>query len=191
MIGRDYLRLCYISTLASEPNIRFDQRRVAGFTKGERTMTQKAFQDYYPEEFAHCFGCGPLNDKGLKIKSYWEGEESVCHYQTPEYYSGGFPSNVYGGFIASLIDCHSSATASAASHREQGFSLEDKPLSRFVTASLKVDYLKPTPIDSIIELRSQVMEIKGRKVTISTVLSAGGEIRAKGHAVMVRIPEDV
>jgi acyl-coenzyme A thioesterase PaaI-like protein len=152
-------------------------------------VSDKAFQDYYPEEFAHCFGCGPLNEHGLKIKSRWEGEESVCRYEPASYYSGGFPDSVYGGFLASLIDCHSSATASAAHQREQGYSMEEKPFSRFVTASLKVDYLKPTPISTVLELRSTILEIKGRKIIVSTRLMANGNVCVKGEAVMVRIPE--
>ncbi len=153
-------------------------------------MTAKAFQDCYPEVFAHCFGCGRLNEHGLKIKSYWEGEETVCRYEPQPHYTGGFPGFVYGGFIASLIDCHSSATASAANSREQGFSLDDRPLSRFVTASLKVDFVRPTPMNKVLELRSRVMEIKDRKIIVSTTLSVDGDMCAKGEAVMVHIPED-
>ena len=152
-------------------------------------MMVKAFQDYYPDEFAHCFGCGRLNQEGLQIKSYWDGEESVCHYTPKPFYTGGFPGYVYGGFIASLIDCHGAATASAAKLRAEGFSLDDRPISRFVSASLKVDYLKPTPIGKVLELRGRVKEIKGRKVTVSVTLSAEGEIRAKGEVLLVQIPE--
>ena len=153
-------------------------------------MTVKAIQDFYPDEFAHCYGCGRLNKDGLHIKSRWDGEESVCQYTPMPYYTGGFPGNVYGGFIASLIDCHGAATASAAKLREEGFSLDDHPLSRFVSASLKVDFLKPTPMGAILEVRGRVKEIKGRKVTISVTVSAEGEIRAKGEVVMVQLPED-
>ena len=152
-------------------------------------MMVKAFQDYYPDEFAHCFGCGRLNQEGLQIKSYWDGEDSVCHYMPKPFYTGGFPGYVYGGFIASLIDCHGAATASAAKLRAEGFSLDDRPISRFVSASLKVDYLKPTPIGKVLELRGRVKEIKGRKVTVSVTLSAEGEIRAKGEVLLVQIPE--
>ena len=152
-------------------------------------MMVKAFQDYYPDEFAHCFGCGRLNQEGLQIKSYWDGEESVCHYMPKPFYTGGFPGYVYGGFIASLIDCHGAATASAAKLRAEGFSLDDRPISRFVSASLKVDYLKPTPIGKVLELRGRVKEIKGRKVTVTVTLSAEGEIRAKGEVLLVQIPE--
>lgn len=153
-------------------------------------MTSKAFQDYYPDEFAHCYGCGRLNEEGLQIKSYWDGEESVCLYTPKPFYTGGFPGYFYGGLISSLIDCHSAATASAAKLRAEGFSLEDKPLSRFVTASLKIDFLKPTPMGTAIELRGRVLEIKGRKIIVSTTLSSEGEIRAKGEAVMVQLPEN-
>ena len=152
-------------------------------------MTLRAFQDYYPDEFAHCFGCGRLNKEGLQIKSLWDGEESVCHYTPKPFYTGGFPGYVYGGFIASLIDCHGAATASAAKLREEGFSPDDRPISRFVSASLKVDYLKPTPMGPVLEIRGRVKEIKGRKVTVSVTLSAEGEIRAKGEVVMVQLPE--
>lgn len=76
-------------------------------------MTQKAFQDYYPDDLSHCYGCGRLNDHGMKIKSYWDGEESVCIHQPKSYYTA-VPGFAYGGLIASLIDCHSTGTAAAA-----------------------------------------------------------------------------
>jgi len=158
--------------------------------KKEYPMAVKVVQDFYLDEFAHCYGCGRLNKDGLHIKSCWDGEESVCQYTPMPYYTGGFPGYVYGGFIASLIDCHGAATASAAKLKEEGFSLDERPLSRFVSASLKVDYLKPTPMGTVLELRGKVKEIKGRKVTISVTLSAEGEIRAKGEVVMVQLPED-
>ena len=143
-------------------------------------MTNGAFQDYYPDAFAHCFGCGRLNKDGLQIKSYWDGEESVCHYT---------PKPFYGGFIASLMDCHGAATVSAAKLRADGYSLDDRPISRFVSGSIKVDYLKPTPMGPVLEIRGRFKEIKGRKVTVSVTLSAEGEIRAKGEVLLVQIPE--
>lgn len=149
----------------------------------------KAIQDYYPDEFAHCYGCGRLNKDGLHLKSYWDSDESVCHFTPDHCYSGGFPGNVYGGFIASLIDCHSAGTASAAKLKAEGFSPGDHPPPRFVSASLKVDYLKPTPMGKVLELRGKIKEIKGRKVVVSVTLSAEGEIRAKGESVLVVIPE--
>jgi acyl-coenzyme A thioesterase PaaI-like protein len=152
-------------------------------------MAQTAFQDYYPEAFAQCYGCGRLNEHGLQIKSYWDGDESVCTFQ-PQPYHTAIPGYVYGGLIASLIDCHSTGTAAAAAYRAQGRAMDTDPPLRFVTASLHVDYLRPTPIVGPLELRSQVREVKGRKVVVATALSAGGQVCARGEVVAVQIPED-
>jgi acyl-coenzyme A thioesterase PaaI-like protein len=152
-------------------------------------VENKAFQDYYPDEFAHCYGCGRSNPEGLQIKSYWDGEESVCHYTPKPYYSGGVPGYAYGGLIASLIDCQGAAAASAAKLREEGYSLGERPLSRFVAASLKVDYLKPTPLGTTLELRGRIIEIKGRKVIVSVTLSAEGKVCAKGEEILVQLKD--
>ena len=108
-------------------------------------MTEKAFQEYYSEEFSHCYGCGRKNEHGHQIKSYWDGEESVAVFQ-PEPYHIAIPGFVYGGLIASLMDCHGTGTAAAATYREQGRAMDTEPPLRFVTASLKVDFLAPTPL---------------------------------------------
>jgi acyl-coenzyme A thioesterase PaaI-like protein len=151
-------------------------------------MTDKAFQDYYPDEVAHCYGCGRLNEHGLQIKSYWDGDEAVCTF-TPRPYHTAIPGYVYGGLIASLIDCHSTGTAAAAMYRAEGRAMDTRPALRFVTGSLHVDYLKPTPIEGPLELRARVKEIKGRKVVVSTDLLAQGQVCARGEAVCVLIPE--
>lgn len=87
------------------------------------------------------------------------------------------------------MDCHGAATASVAKLSAEGLTLNDRPISRFVSASLKVDYLKPTPTGTVLEVRGKVKEIKGRKVTVSVTLSAEGEIRARGEVLLVQIPE--
>lgn len=152
------------------------------------TEQTQAFQDYYPDDYSHCYGCGNLNPAGLHIKSYWQGEKSVCRFDPQAHHTGGFPDYVYGGLIASLIDCHSAATASAARCRQAGVELGEAPLPRHVTAALKVDYLKPTPVETL-TLVSRIQEITAKKVVVVTELSAGGSIRARGEAVMVLIPE--
>ncbi len=147
-------------------------------------MSGKAFQDQYSEDYANCYGCGRNNEHGLHLKSYWDGDESVCRY-TPELkYSGGFPNFVYGGMIASLMDCHGAGTAAAAKAKESG-----QPISRFVTASIKIDYQKPTPLGVELEVRGKVVEIKGRKVIVDLQLLAETTVRATGTVVMVEIPE--
>lgn len=152
-------------------------------------MTQ-AFQDYYPDQLAHCYGCGRLNELGLQIKSYWEGEESICHFQ-PKPHHTAIPGFVYGGLIASLIDCHSTGTAAAAAYRAAGRAMDTDPPFRYLTASLHVDYVRPTPIEAVLEVRAQVKELKGRKVIITATLSANGEVCAKGEVVCVQMPESL
>ncbi|MBN2044928.1 MAG: PaaI family thioesterase [Anaerolineales bacterium] len=151
-------------------------------------MDQKAFQDYYPDELSYCYGCGRLNDHGLQIKSYWDGEESVAFY-TPLPQHMAIPGYVYGGLIASLIDCHSTGTAAAAAYRREGRGMDTQPPFRFVTASLQVDYLRPTPLGVRLEVRGKVDEIKERKVVVSSTLLANGEVCAKGNVVAVKMPE--
>lgn len=153
-------------------------------------MTQKAFQDYYPDDLSHCYGCGSLNEKGLQIKSFWDGEESVCTY-TPRDYHTAIPGFVYGGLIASLIDCHSTGTASAAKYRAEGREMGSDPPLRFVTASLHVDYLLPTPIGVPLEVRGKVKMIKGRRVVVETRLLAEGKVCAQGEVVVVQMPENM
>ena len=153
-------------------------------------MTQKAFQDYYPDDLSHCYGCGSLNEKGLQIKSFWDGEESVCTY-TPRDYHTAIPGFVYGGLIASLIDCHSTGTASAAKYRAEGREMGSDPPLRFVTASLHVDYLLPTPIGVPLEVRGKVKMIKGRRVVVEARLLAEGKVCAQGEVVVVQMPENM
>jgi acyl-coenzyme A thioesterase PaaI-like protein len=153
-------------------------------------MAPKAFQDYYPEQLSYCYGCGRLNEHGLQIKSYWDGDETVCEFQ-PRPYHTAIPGYVYGGLIASLIDCHSTGTAAAAAYRAEGRSMDTEPAFRFLTASLHVDYLKPTPLDGPLEVRGHVKEIKGRKVVVATTLSANGVVCAKGEVVAVQVPDSL
>lgn len=148
-----------------------------------------AIQDLYPENVAHCYGCGRLNEHGLQVKSYADGDETVCHF-VPRPYHTAIPGYVYGGLIASLIDCHATGTAAIAAHRAEGRQPEPGSALRFVTASLKVDFLKPTPLGPVLELRGRAREVKGRKVLLDITLSAEGQVCARGEIVCVRMPED-
>ena len=150
-------------------------------------MKKRAFQDYYPDDFSHCYGCGRLNEHGLQIKSYWDGEETIAIFQ-PESHHIAIPGYVYGGLIASLIDCHGTGTASAASYRKEGREMGTDPPLRFVTASLHVDYLRPTPLGIPLEIRGKVKELKGRKVVVGATVSAEGEVCARGQVVAVKMP---
>ena len=147
-----------------------------------------ALQDHYPDDFAWCYGCGRLNAHGLHIRSRWEGDETVCTF-VPRPEHTAIPGYVYGGLIASLIDCHSTGTAAAAAQRARGGTPETAEMPRFVTGSLHVEYLRPTPLGPALEIRGVIKEIKGRKVVVSSTLSAGGVACARGEVVAVEIPE--
>jgi acyl-coenzyme A thioesterase PaaI-like protein len=153
-------------------------------------MGRKAFQDFYPDELSWCYGCGRLNEHGLKIKSYWDGEETVAFY-TPAPYHIAIPGYVYGGLIASLIDCHGTGTAAAAVSRIEGREIDSEPLVRFVTASIHVDYLRPARLGLPLEVRGNVKEVKGRKVVVNARVIVEGEVCARGEVVAVRMPENM
>lgn len=151
-------------------------------------MSPKAFQDYYPDHLSYCYGCGRLNEHGLQIKSYWDGDETVCTF-TPRPYHIAIPGYVYGGLIASLIDCHCTGTAAAAAYRAARREMDTEPPFRFVTAALHVNYLRPTPLGVPLEIRARVTELKGRKVVMQATLSAEGQVCAQGEVVAVQMPE--
>jgi acyl-coenzyme A thioesterase PaaI-like protein len=148
----------------------------------------KPIQDYYPDQLSYCYGCGRLNEHGHQIKSYWDGDETIAHF-TPKPYHTAIPGYVYGGLIASLIDCHGTGSAALASYRNEGREPGTEPPFRFVTASLQVDYLAPTPLGPELELRGKIAEIKGKKVITEITLSANGEITARGKVIAVQMPE--
>jgi len=151
-------------------------------------MAQPAIQDLYPDELSYCYGCGRLNEHGLHIRSYWEGDETVATFQ-PQPYHIAVPGYVYGGLIASLLDCHATGTAAAAAYRAAGREMGTLPALRYVTASLQVDYLRPTPLGVPLEVRGRVLEISGRKVVVRATLSAEGQVCAQGQIVAVQMPE--
>jgi len=149
-----------------------------------------AVQDYYPKDVAHCFGCGRLNKAGHQLKTVWEGDEMVSRF-VPKLQHTAVPGYVYGGLIASLLDCHGTGGAAAAALRREGRTIGDGEAPRFVTASLQVDFLKPTPLGPELEIRSSIVEITDRKVVLDETLSADGVVTARGTVVAVRMPESM
>ncbi|GEO80648.1 PaaI family thioesterase [Pararhodospirillum oryzae] len=150
-------------------------------------LTDHAFQDTYPEELSHCYGCGSSNPHGLHLRSTWDGDETVATF-TPQPYHTALPGFVYGGLIASLIDCHGTGSASAAAYRAEGRAPGSDPALRFVTASLHVDFLRPTPLGPPLTVRGRIEEVKERKVVVSLSVAAGDQICATGRVVAVRLP---
>ncbi len=154
-----------------------------------KTTNNEAFQDYYPDDYSHCYGCGRLNEHGHQIKSYWDGNESICHFLPKEYHTGGKKDILYGGLVASLMDCHGAGTAAAAKVKDQGIEIKKGEMPRFVTASLKVDYLAPTPVNTELELRGKIKDISGRKVIVKVTLIAEQKVRAIGKLLFIQLKE--
>jgi acyl-coenzyme A thioesterase PaaI-like protein len=154
-------------------------------------MVEKAFQDYYPDQWSYCYGCGRLNKHGLQIKSFWDETTGETYATfTPKPHHIAIPGYVYGGLIASLIDCHGTGSAAAAAYKAANRAMDDNgPPLRFVTASLHVDYLQPTPLGVPLHLRGIIKENKGRKVVIEINLSAEGQVTARGKVVAVQVPD--
>jgi acyl-coenzyme A thioesterase PaaI-like protein len=148
-------------------------------------MSEIAFQDQGTVH--HCYGCGADNDKGLRIKSFWDGDEAVANWRPEPHHCGGTRQTLNGGIIASLIDCHSLNLAIARAYRAEQRPIGSAPRIGYVTANMNVSYLKPTPIDRPIELRARVIKLDGRKAWVNCTLSAGGEVRATGEVLGIRV----
>ncbi|MGB2713616.1 MAG: PaaI family thioesterase [Vicinamibacterales bacterium] len=147
-----------------------------------------AVQDFYPDDYSHCYGCGRLNSAGLHVRTLWDGDRTVARFRPrPEHIA--FPGFVYGGLIASLIDCHGIGTAAAFVERAAGRKIGEVPSPRFVTASLNVDFLRPTPHGPELELHARATEIGLRKVTLDVEVSVDGVVTARGMVIAVRMPD--
>lgn len=146
----------------------------------------KAIQDQMPDN--NCYGCGPDNPKGMHIKSYWDGDESVCRYMPRPEQCAGPLQYVYGGTIASLIDCHCVGTATGNYYLKEGREVGEAPEIWCVTGQLTVNYLAPTPIDKEIELRATIEECAEKKTIVKCRVYSDGIQVASGEVVAVRVP---
>lgn len=149
-------------------------------------MTGKAIQDFYNEDTAICYGCGRNNPEGLHVRTIWDGRQGVFRF-TPRPYHTAFPGVVYGGLIASLIDCHCTGTAIAAAYDAAGRAPGSKPEITFVTGNLNVSYLVPAPIDRELVLRSRIKEMGPKKAVVSCSLFSDETECARGEVVAVRV----
>lgn len=147
-----------------------------------------AIQDEYGKDFAWCYGCGRLNEDGLRLRTGWDGEDTVTFYE-PRKEHTAIPGFVYGGLLASLVDCHGTGSASLALHRKNGHepgSGEEPP--RFVTGSLHVDFLKPTPQGKTLKAVGKVEEIHPKKFKVNVEVFAEDVKVANGEVIAVLMP---
>jgi acyl-coenzyme A thioesterase PaaI-like protein len=149
-------------------------------------MIIEAIQDFYPDDIAVCYGCGKNNAHGLHIRTAWDGKEGTFKFK-PEPYHTAFPGVVYGGLIASLIDCHSIGTAIAASYQAEDRAPGTEPEIMYVTGKLNVSFVKPTPTGKELLLKAQVKELTEKKAIVTCSMYVEGEICAQGEVVTVRV----
>lgn len=159
-------------------------------------MDDRPVQDFYPEEWSHCYGCGRLNERGLHVQTCWldDREGTTLSRFTPEAHQVAIPGFVYGGLLASLIDCHGIGTAALAAYRAEKRPLGSVPALRFVTGSLHVDYLRPTPLTTL-NLIGRIVETASRdgrvyKVAVDVDVLAGDRECVRGHVVGILAPKE-
>jgi acyl-coenzyme A thioesterase PaaI-like protein len=148
-------------------------------------MHSQYFQDHIPHN--HCYGCGATNEQGLKLKSCWEGDAAVAIYTPQPWQAAGPEQFLNGGIIATIIDCHCICTAIAGCYRREQRAIGSEPNIWCVTASLKVDYLKPVPIDRPVTLRASIVESSGKKTRLVCSLLSGEQERARGEVLAIRV----
>ena len=151
-----------------------------------------AIQDRYGERFQHCWGCGPKNDLGLHLKTYpsIDGNSCISRIKLENAYTGGVPSNVFGGMIATIFDCHGTASAAWFAHHQKGLELtESTVIGRFITARLEIDYLSPSPIEDEIVVTSTLEELGERKAIIAMEMTVATKVRAKAKMVAVAVKD--
>jgi acyl-coenzyme A thioesterase PaaI-like protein len=143
----------------------------------------QSLQDTYAPH-TRCFGCGPSNEKGLRIKSFPQGDECVAEFR-PEPHHEAFPGVVNGGILGALLDCHSNWTACWALMRASG---ADKPPVT-VTADFHVVLKRPTPMDAVLKLRGKVKEQAQDRCVIEASVEANGKITATCTGTFVAVKE--
>lgn len=146
-------------------------------------MERQSLQDRYaPGD--RCFGCGPSNAKGLRIKSFVEGDEVVCDW-TPEPHHLAFEGILNGGICGAVLDCHSNWTAALELMRRSG--APAPPCT--VTADFHVKLKRPTPMDAPLRLRAHVVECAGDRAVVEATLETGGRVTATCRGTFVAVRE--
>jgi acyl-coenzyme A thioesterase PaaI-like protein len=131
-----------------------------------------------------CFGCGPANDKGLRIRSFPQGEEFVADW-TPEPHHQAFDGILNGGICGALLDCHSNWTAAYHLMKKRG---EDTPPCT-VTADFHVTLKRPTPMNAPVHLRARVVESTDDRAVIEATLESGGKVTATCRGTFVAVKD--
>jgi len=145
-------------------------------------MSEPSVQERYAPKNA-CFGCGPANPKGLRIRSFPRGDELVCEW-TPEPHHQAFEGVLNGGIIGTLLDCHSNWAA--IMHLMQAKNLDRAPCC--VTADFHVKLRRPTPLAPLIVV-AKVAESEGDRAIVEARIEAGGKVTATCTGTFVAVGE--
>ncbi len=149
-------------------------------------MEEQPFQDQIPDNF--CYGCGPGNEQGLRIKSFWDGEVSLSTFVPQPFHTAGPKRILNGGIIATIVDCHCLCTAIADAYRRENRPIGSAPLIWCATAYLKIDYLHPVLLDRPVTLRARVVEAGPKKTVLFCSVFSQGRECARGEVLAVRVP---
>ncbi|HEY7161189.1 MAG TPA: PaaI family thioesterase [Acidobacteriota bacterium] len=144
-------------------------------------MNEKSLQETYAPQNA-CFGCGPANEKGLKIRSFVQGDEVVSDW-TPQKHHEAFEGVLNGGIIGALLDCHSNWAATYHLMKKSG---EDHPPCT-VTAEFAVKLTRPTPTNVPVHLSAVVTESTEDRAVVDAKLTANGKVCATCHGIFVAV----
>lgn len=155
--------------------------------KDAQRRSQQSFQDKML--YNHCWGCGPANGQGLQIKSYWQGEEAVSTFHPLPQHMAGPEHILNGGIIATIIDCHCVCTAIADAYRRQGREIGTTPIIWYATASMQINYRRPTPIEGPVLLQARIKSFAERKSVVTCDLISQDEVKASAELVAVRVPD--
>ncbi len=143
----------------------------------------KSLQDTYAPN-NRCFGCGPANDKGLRIKSFVDGDAVVAEWK-PQPHHLAFEGMLNGGISGALLDCHSNWTA--AHHLMTRAGAAAPPCT--VTADFHVTLKRPTPMDAPVRLEARVVESTDDRAVVEATLSAKGKVTATCRGTFVAVKE--
>ncbi len=144
---------------------------------------ENSLQDTYAPA-NKCFGCGPANEKGLRIKSFPRGDEVVAEFM-PEDHHQAFEGMMNGGIAGALLDCHSNWTAA---HHLMKFAGADTPPCT-VTADFHVKLKRPTPLDKPVTVRAHVAESAPDRATVEATLESDGVVTATCRGTFVAVKE--
>jgi len=157
-----------------------------GIKPKDKKKETEAFQDLIGPG-NHCHGCGMANEKGLQLKSVWDGDDAVAVWTSAPHHTAGSENYVNGGILASIIDCHCNNLAMASAYHRAGRRVGSEPKIWCVTARMEIDFKKPVPMGREIHLRAKIKKNEGRKTWLECQLSVDGEPCVTGLLLQLEI----